>query len=638
MVDIDKVFTVDLNYNKHAPVDVRVEDLSYTVSDRPVKIWQRLAALQMPWEWLEEPQTKLVLRNISFAVKNGKMLAIMGSSGSGKTSLLDVIACRTMTGEVTGEVYLNGVARTRTMLDACSAYVRQDDRLLGNLTVRETLMFVAQLKLPTNMKQIEMEDRVKNVMSELGLSHVADTRVGNSEIRGVSGGERRRISIGIQLLVDPSILFLDEPTSGLDSFTAHHLVNTLSNLAKNDRTVLLSIHQPRSDIFELFDMVLLLSRGQVVYFGEAKKMVDYFTDLGFPCPELTNPCDHYMDLATVDTTTDNTENRTSDISDSLVAAYARHAASASLEDISADSNTKKSGFDPIDAAFKTNNYNPGQLKQFSVLFNRSMRNIVEDYALLLIQFLQALSMSLILGFVFFELKRDQLSLRDHFGLLYMISVMYPYMIVLDVIGQCHKERRYLYFELQDKLYSVGAYYFAKLLSELPFHTFYVTVYTIPMYFLADLEQDPWIFLKVFAIVFISVYCSRSLAMFSASLMPTFQISGFFAQSFFSIFIMSAGFFINLDNILFWLRWVADVSYLRWGFEGLCLVVVSPLNFTCDGIPEAFCVQTGEEAMSMYAFRDEQVWEAVVGIGGSIFVFLSLYFVGLKYIPQKPHEA
>ncbi|MEQ2174466.1 ATP-binding cassette sub- G member 8, partial [Goodea atripinnis] len=134
---------------------------------------------------------------------------------------------------------------------------------------------------------------VDDVISELRLRQCAHTRVGNDYVRGVSGGERRRVSIAVQLLWNPGILILDEPTSGLDSFTAHNLVITLSRLAKGNRLILLSVHQPRSDIFQLFDLVVLLSSGSAVYFGAAQDMVLYFTALGYPCPRYCNPSDFY---------------------------------------------------------------------------------------------------------------------------------------------------------------------------------------------------------------------------------------------------------------------------------------------------------------------------------------------------------
>ncbi|XP_041352326.1 ATP-binding cassette sub-family G member 8-like isoform X2 [Gigantopelta aegis] len=630
-------FSASDNTWSHTAIDVRVDCLSYVVSEKPAQLWQRLVALQMPWE-TSATVRKQVLQDVSFSVNSGTMLAILGSSGSGKTSLLDVITCRAPSPEgVTGEVYLNGVARTRSMVDACSAYVRQDDRLLPNLTVQETLLFVAQLKLPTTFTESEVLDRVSSVIAELGLSHVSDTRVGNSEMRGLSGGERRRVSIGIQLLLDPSVLFLDEPTSGLDSFTAHHLVETLARLAHNGRTVILSIHQPRSDLLDLFDKVLLMSKGQMVYFGEARNMVDYFNSLGFPCPELTNPCDYYVDLSTVDSTSEASDEFTSHIVEELVSAFQLYN-NTLVQTPETDTQEKKHpDFDIIAAAFKGSSNHPGVFRQFSVLFRRAMRNLLEDYAMLIIHFLQALTMSFILGVIFVQLGEDQLAMRDRFGLMYLLSTMYPYMVILDIIGQGHQERKFLYFEMQDNIYGPGPFFFAKIASELPFHTIYHSVYITPMYFLAGLPADTTTFFTVYGLIYISVFCSRALAMFCAAFMPTFQMAVVFSNVIFTLQVMSSGFLITLDNLMSAFRWVSTVSYIRWGFEGTALATISNLNFTCDGTPPQFCVHTGREAMEIFGFGDGTMLQACTAIGATIVVFLILFFCSLKWIPQKPHE-
>lgn len=626
-------------YDQRPAIEVKVKNLSYEVNPKSLSWWQKLSTMQLPWEWVENSAPQQVLNNVSFSVKSGQMLAIMGNSGSGKTTLLDVIACRTEGGLITGDVYLNNVARTSNMVRGCSAYVRQDDRLLPHLTVKETLMFVAHLKLPTTFNAKDIRKRVDNVINELGLSHVADSKVGGAEDRGVSGGERRRVSIGVQLLLDPSVLFLDEPTSGLDSFTAHHLVETLEKLANNNRTVLLSIHQPRSDIFELFDMVLILSKGNMVYNGRAENMVNYFTNLGHPCPSLTNPCDFYVDLATIDPTSEETERTSTTMVSSLVEAYqsnVRSSLSGSQE--SRESVTSKAEEQwPVLAMFKNLENLPGPLKQFWILYRRSTRNIVEDYGFLLSQFIQASAMSVVIGLVYFNLGLDQSSMRDRFGMMYILGALYPYMIVLDLIGIYHRERSFLYFELEDRLYGITPYYFAKIFSELPFHTFFVAVYCVPVYFLAGFKLDVNDFFIVFGILFLLVYCSRTLAMFAAAWMPTFQLSCFFAQTFFSMYIMSAGFFINLDNIFSGLKWVSSVSYLKWGFQALCKNQISNLTFSCTDAMPGSCIRNGYEALESYSLQGNAIWESCVIMIASCVVYLVLFFIGMRLVPQKPHE-
>jgi len=252
--------------------------------------------------------SKIILNNVSGYVKAGQVLAIMGGSGAGKTTLLNILAGRISKGIVHGEVRLNGQLineKIRKNLGHIAGYVMQDDVMLTGLTVRETLIFSALLKLPKNLTKKQKLERVEDIISKLSLRKCADNVIGDVQKKGISGGERKRTSIGIEMINDPSLLFLDEPTSGLDSFTAYNIMETLINLAKNDgRTIICTIHQPRSNIFSLFDMLLLLSEGQVVYFGPASNAISYFSKLNFVCPNFANPADYLLDISSIDSRTE----------------------------------------------------------------------------------------------------------------------------------------------------------------------------------------------------------------------------------------------------------------------------------------------------------------------------------------------
>lgn len=150
------------------------------------------------------------------------------------------------------------------------AYVTQEDVLLGTLTVRESIAYSAHLRLPSNLTREEISDIVEATITEMGLQECSDRTIGNWHMRGISGGEKKRLSIALEVLTKPSLLFLDEPTSGLDSASAFFVVQILRNIASNGKTVISSIHQPSGEVFALFDDLLLLSGGETVYFGDAK--------------------------------------------------------------------------------------------------------------------------------------------------------------------------------------------------------------------------------------------------------------------------------------------------------------------------------------------------------------------------------
>ncbi|MCO5572772.1 hypothetical protein L7F22_026531 [Adiantum nelumboides] len=244
-----------------------------------------------------QQHSRVVLHGLTGYAEPGKILAIMGPSGSGKSTLLDALAGRLgrrarMTGEITP---LNGSNKKGFTSGRSIAYVTQDDTLLGTLTVRETILYSANLRLPGSCAWPEKLELVEKTILEMGLSDSADTPVGNWHLRGLSGGEKRRLSIALEILTRPNLLFLDEPTSGLDSASAFFVTATLRRLARDGgRTLIASIHQPSSEVFALFDSLFLLSSGRTVYFGDRALASEHFSNAGYPCPPLRNPSDHYL--------------------------------------------------------------------------------------------------------------------------------------------------------------------------------------------------------------------------------------------------------------------------------------------------------------------------------------------------------
>ena len=229
------------------------------------------------------------------------MLAIMGPSGSGKTTMLNALAGNVKDkgkAKLVGTLLCNGVqcGGAAQVEGLRLAYVQQEDIFYTQMTVRETLMFAAKLRLPASVPLAEKEGRVEELLDKLSLRKAADTIVGDVRRRGISGGERKRLAIGCELLSDPQLLFLDEPTSGLDSFQAQQVVSVLKRLVEDGTTVITSIHQPRGSIYNLFDDLLLLSEGRTVYHGPAASAARHFAGIGFPCPSNINAGEHVVDI------------------------------------------------------------------------------------------------------------------------------------------------------------------------------------------------------------------------------------------------------------------------------------------------------------------------------------------------------
>jgi ABC-type multidrug transport system ATPase subunit len=240
-----------------------------------------------------------ILSDITGNVHPGELLAIMGASGAGKTSFLDILARKRKKGMVTGNFWLNGEKVADDDFRSVIGFVDQDDTMLPTLTVHETILDSALLRLPKDMSRNAKEQKVEDVERQLGIYHIRHQIIGSEEGagRGISGGEKRRVGIACELVTSPSILFLDEPTSGLDAYNAFNVVECLVTLVKTyNRTVIFTIHQPRSNIVALFDQLMLLAEGRLVYSGSFQKCQSYFDSIGYSCPPGFNIADYLVDL------------------------------------------------------------------------------------------------------------------------------------------------------------------------------------------------------------------------------------------------------------------------------------------------------------------------------------------------------
>ncbi|KAF4629027.1 hypothetical protein G7Y89_g9123 [Cudoniella acicularis] len=259
----------------HKPASLYFEDVSYVLNG------------------------KQILTGIQGVAHPGEIMAIMGASGAGKTSFLDILARKNKRGTVEGNFYVNGEKVTDAEYKNVVGFVDQEDTMLSTLTVHETIMTSALLRLPRDMGRAAKEQRVYEVEKQLGILAIKDSLIGSEEGkgRGISGGEKRRVGIACELVTSPSILFLDEPTSGLDAYNAFNVIECLVTLAKTyKRTVIFTIHQPRSNIVALFDRLLLLAKGKTVYSGEFAQCQEYFDRVGYSCPPGFNIADYLVDL------------------------------------------------------------------------------------------------------------------------------------------------------------------------------------------------------------------------------------------------------------------------------------------------------------------------------------------------------
>ncbi|KAL0417295.1 UNVERIFIED_CONTAM: ABC transporter G family member 2 [Sesamum latifolium] len=237
-----------------------------------------------------------LLNDISGQATRGEIMAIMGPSGAGKSTFLDALAGRIAQGSLEGSVRIDGKQVTTSYMKMISSYVMQDDQLFPMLTVFETFMFAAEVRLPPSISTAEKKKRVIELLDQLGLTSIMHTYIGNEGNRGVSGGERRRVSIGIDIIHKPSLLFLDEPTSGLDSTSAFSVVEKVKDIARGGSIVLMTIHQPSFRIQMLLDRITVLARGRLIYMGSPDALPGYLSGFKRPVPDGENSIEYLLDV------------------------------------------------------------------------------------------------------------------------------------------------------------------------------------------------------------------------------------------------------------------------------------------------------------------------------------------------------
>lgn len=301
------------------------------------------------------------------------------------------------------------------------AFVAQDDSLQVTATPREAIRFSAKLRLPRSTKESQLDKLTERMLSELGLSECADTIIGGELIKGISGGERKRTSVGVELVTKPALVFLDEPTSGLDSFSAVQLCQVLKKVANAGASVLFTIHQPSSEIFNSFDHLILLNKGRCMYQGSVANVPDYFGERGQPCPSHYNPADWIMSVAQSVSMEDlNKANffpqDDRSIEDPFEPDSSRNALGMTI--------TKRRS--SVNGAAYYDENPPGLATQSKMLFEREYKNLKRDTTSVAARFSITIFLSVLVGTLFLNVGETSplvpINLQSHFGALIMVMV------------------------------------------------------------------------------------------------------------------------------------------------------------------------------------------------------------------------
>uniref|UniRef100_A0A8C6TLW0 ATP-binding cassette, sub-family G (WHITE), member 2a n=1 Tax=Neogobius melanostomus TaxID=47308 RepID=A0A8C6TLW0_9GOBI len=583
--------------------------------------------------------TKDILIDLNGIMKPG-LNAIMGATGSGKSSFLDVLAARKDPSGLSGQVLIDGAPQPPNF-KCLSGYVVQDDVVMGTLTVRENLRFSAVLRLPASISRQEKEEKVERLIQELGLGKVADSRVGTQMIRGISGGERKRTNIGMELIIDPSVLFLDEPTTGLDASTACSVLLLLKRMANHGRTIILSIHQPRYSIYRLFDNLTLLVNGKQVYHGLAPDALDYFSDIGYTCEPHNNPADFFLDVINGDSTAvarNNPDNNDPDlpssqaIEDKLVQEYktcnSYRQTKAELEKI-------VSGRQSLTTVrSRTITYNTGFFTQFRWVLHRTFWNLALNPQTSVAQVLVTAFLALVVGALFFDASFDQTGVQNRFGALFFITVNQCFGS-LSSAELFITERKLFVHEYISGYYRVSVYFLSKVLADIiSLRTIPAVVFTCIIYYMIGLKDTGAAFILFMFTVALVAYTATSMSLAISADQNVVAIANLYMTISFVFMMIFAGLLVNLPSIAEWLVWLKYLSIPRYGFAALQINEFVGLEF-CETKNTTTRCESGELILEKQGvdYSSWGLWQNHVALLVMNVIFLSIAYLKLRFIKK-----
>ncbi|KAK9385170.1 P-loop containing nucleoside triphosphate hydrolase protein [Lipomyces mesembrius] len=553
---------------------------------------------------------RTILSDISGCVPRGNMLAVLGPSGSGKTSLLDILANRS-TISVDGRIWLDGTTpRDDKQIRNRVRYVQQEDALIGALTVRETLLFAARLgrtsaSSPTDGGKRGLYQYVDGVISRLGLSEQANTKIGTPIQRGLSGGQKRRVSVGEKLVANIGgsddnscvVLVLDEITSGLDAVAAYEVVSRVKEFAEaTGMIVVASIHQPSTATFTLFDSVLLMSQGKQVYFGPVNQVTGYFAKQGLIIPSNYNPAEFLLEITNTDFIT--TQERSShlhlakefigdgDQIDQLCRAWNVSEEAILLEAVLC----KTASEEHLDRNLRYDMSRLGGFSGITITFRNTMiliqRAIIKGYRDIL-----AYGVRVIMYRKWSRcshLSANETTIQSFFNAIFFGSAFMSFMTVAYIPAFLEDLATYKK-ESHENLYGPAAFLLANVIVGLPFLFLITVLFAVVEYWMTGLRSSATAFFRFVMWLFLDLIAAESLVVLVSAIAPIF-VAALAITAFANGLWMAVGGFLVQPNVLnkFWYYTFYWIDYQRYVFEGMIFNEMELRSYSCPWTSQGGC--------------------------------------------------
>lgn len=550
-------------------------------------------------------EKKALLTNVSGEANPSEVLAIMGPSGAGKSTLLDAISGRIESTSMEGNLFVNGQPMGKKF-QRQSGYVMQDDVLYPHLTVRESILYAARLRLPRTVSRAEKESLVDELLKELGLTKAAKTKIGNEEVRGVSGGEKRRVSIGVEMIHRPRVLFLDEPTSGLDSTSALNVVQSIKGLATVGRTIVLTVHQPSQRIITLFDKVLIMCLGYEVYFGKVEglephlKAVAEFSGRGAlanegEVPHGTNVVEYTLDLL-------------EDVHAPLIDYWSKCKMEKQLTML------EEEGEEGFKGAVSINNpkYALDPLTETLILSERAFKNTFRTPELFLGRIGLCVTTGILIGSAFFDLGDSFVALQMRQGLYAFTAALFIFTSI-EGLPAFLSEKLVFTRDVSRGAYRVYTFVLAQTMTNLPFFVPLALLFSIPTWFMAGFQNglgaSNFFF---FALVqWATLVVANYFVLALATLVPNYIVGNSLISALAAFMFLVSGFFLPQSEIPPYWIWLHYISLFTYAINAM---LKNDLEYTtneweCGAVtpPDLECPLDGPEALSMFDVTPYSRW-------------------------------
>ncbi|KAK4353078.1 hypothetical protein RND71_028596 [Anisodus tanguticus] len=591
------------------------------------------------WVTVPDKQTgrRAILQGLTGYVQPGQVLAIMGPSGCGKSTLLDTLAGRLDSNtRQTGEILING--RRQSLAFGTSAYVTQDDTLMTTLTVREAIYYSAQLQLPDSMSRSEKKERAEATIREMGLQDAMNTRIGGWSVKGLSGGQKRRVSICIEILKRPKLLFLDEPTSGLDSAASYHVMNRIVQLAKQDgRTVVASIHQPSSEVFQLFHNLCLLSSGRTVYFGSISAANEYFALNGFPCPTMRNPSDHYLRTINKDFDVDiekgvSGKTTATEAINILVKSYKTSQGCQQVQRRVLEICQQNGGEEAKKGS------QAGFITQCMVLTRRSFVNMYRDLGYYWLRFAIYIALCLCVGTIFHDIGHDYGSIQARGSMLMFVAAFLTFMAI-GGFPSFVEDMKIFTRERLNGHYGVAAFVVGNTFSSIPFLVLISVAPGAMAYYLVGLQKGIDHFAYFALMLFATMMLVESLMMIVASIVPDFLMGIITGAGIQGVMMLNGGFFRLPDDLPkpFWKYPMYYIAFHKYANQGFYKNEFLGLNFPNEQIRGPSIINGDEILRNVWQVQmGYSKWVDVAIVFGMVILYRFMFLGIIKTVEKvKP---